>query len=576
MRAAAALSIVAAVAAGGRARAQTDYERLGRLERLEVDAVLAERGRALEPAPEGKTIRDLVVETRPVFSRDDGRVLRFFNVFHVTTRPRAIARELLFHPGERWSQEGVDEALRHLRDPLFHNVLVILPLATEDPGAVDALVVVRDVWSLRLNSRYDVQGLEIINLQLSISENNLFGWRKRLAVAMVMDQGDVELGPSYYDPNVGGTRLTLRSLGRLIFSRDGLDLEGTRSETQLAYPFWSLRTRWGGSLEVAHLVGTHRSFLGTELRTYDDPDTPAMEAAPWVYHRRELATELQVLRSFGSRVIVRAGGGHELARSRPALPDDFPDDPVLAAAFRRDVLPRSELSSALFARALLFTPIYAAYRDLDTFDLREDYQLGPSLEARASLARTELGSDRDFVRVSATARYAAGWGRGLYRVAASFGARLQDGRLIDRATSAGVSVATPRLLGVGRLLASFELDLLEEEEGNRFFVLGGANGLRAYAINEFAGLARVLAHVEARTRPLHIAFLRLGAVAFWDAGHAAPALSDLRLHHGVGAGLRLLIPQLDPLVIRLDWAFALTGDTAGWPGRVSLGVQQAF
>jgi outer membrane translocation and assembly module TamA len=128
-----------------------------------------------------------------------------------------------------------------------------------------------------------------------------------------------------------------------------------------------------------------------------------------------------------------------------------------------------------------------------------------------------------------------------------------------------------------RLVAGVDLDWLEEDEANRLLVLGGSNGLRGYDINQFAGKARLLAHLELRTRPLHLLrFYRLGAVAFWDAGDAAASVSDLGLNHAVGVGLRSLIPQLDTLVIRLDWAFALNGPEQGWPGRVTLGVLQVF
>ena len=97
----------------------------------------------------------------------------------------------------------------------------------------------------------------------------------------------------------------------------------------------------------------------------------------------------------------RVGAGYELDVTRPALTDDFPADPALRASFTRDVLPRSELASAVYARWQLFTPSYGAYRDIDTFDYREDYQLGPALTARLAVARTELGSDRSFLVPSA-------------------------------------------------------------------------------------------------------------------------------------------------------------------------------
>src|SRR5262249_54247386 len=105
---------------------------------------------------------------------------------------------------------------------------------------------------------------------------------------------------------------------------------------------------------------------------------------------------------------------------------------------------------------------------------------------------------------------------------------------------------------------------------------GGDTGLRGYAVNQYTGRARFLGHIEARTRPLRILFTRIGAVAFWDAGDAAPVIGDFSIKHGVGGGVRIVIPQLDPLVILADWAFALNGPAPGWPGQFSMGAYQVF
>jgi hypothetical protein len=77
--------------------------------------------------------------------------------------------------------------------------------------------------------------------------------------------------------------------------------------------------------------------------------------------------------------------------------------------------------------------------------------------------------------------------------------------------------------------------------------------------------------------------LRLGGLVFADAGHAAEAWKDLQLYGDAGAGLRLLIPQLNAEVLRCDWAFPFRGYQtgsgtlrAGWPGRLSCGFRQAF
>src|SRR5262249_3421844 len=319
-----------------------------------------------------------------------------------------------------WAPPLVDETLRNLRDPLFHNVLVILPLQTDAPDTVDALVVVRDVWSLRVSTRYEVQNLDVINLYVSVAETNFLGLRKRLGVVFSMDQGTIEIGPSYYDPNIAGTHMTLDSLARLILARHGGDVEGTRSDITLAYPFWNLREKWSSSLHEVHYVGFFRSFLGTKLRGYDDPDTVTMEAIPWIYKRREVLVEAEGQRSFGDTIIQRVGLGYALNFARPALVDDFTTDPTLRAAFTRDVLPRSEVSTGPFVHWPLFTPVWGAYRDIDTFDFREDYRLGPMLEAKAVADLHALGSDVDHLDVAATATETFAWAGGLIRIGAGF------------------------------------------------------------------------------------------------------------------------------------------------------------
>jgi len=86
-------------------------------------------------------------------------------------------------------------------------------------------------------------------------------------------------------------------------------------------------------------------------------------------------------------------------------------------------------------------------------------------------------------------------------------------------------------------------------------------------------------HVELRTRPVPLRALRFGAVAFYDVGHAAPRLEDLRAYHDVGLGVRLLIPQLNFYVLRVDWGIAFQRGRytqPGLPGRISAGFRQAF
>ncbi len=570
-----ALALAFVVWVPGRARGDT-YGTLGLLERQSVDLALASRGLEIDPAPAGKVVGKIHVVNQAVFSKRD-LFLSFFNHFHRTTREDVVAREVLLRPGDVWQDDIVDESLRNLRDPFLSNVVVLLPVKSAEPGKVDLLVVTRDVWSLRLNSRFEVQGTALTFLSASVAENNLFGWRKKLSLVFTMDQGAIALGPTYIDGNIHGSRLTLTSSLRTLFSRATGDFEGTSGSTGIAYPLWSLRRKWGLGLEVAHFDGVVRFFRGTSLRTYDIPETAAVESFPRVYDLRQLQTELSAVRSIGSRVVSRVFFGHELDVQRPGVRGDFTGDGGERAAFERDVLPRSERSSALFVRYRMLTPRYQPFRDLDTFDLREDVLTGPELDVKVSAAMRAIGSENDFVRFGGVAAYtlAHRW-YGLLRGSAGWSARVDGGEVIDNLVSTKVSAASGMLGCFVRVVAQVATDKLYRDRRNSFLTLGGDSGLRGYGIAAFSGQSRVVGHLEARTIPLKIGPTRWGLAGFWDAGHAADRWADISPKHDVGVGLRQLTPQLNPFVLRADWAFALNGSGAGWPGRFSLAFMQAF
>jgi hypothetical protein len=132
-----------------------------------------------------------------------------------------------------------------------------------------------------------------------------------------------------------------------------------------------------------------------------------------------------------------------------------------------------------------------------------------------------------------------------------------------------------------------------DDTRNTFYSLGVDNGLRGYAVGDLFGKAWMAGHLEARSMALSVASFRLGGLVFYDLGDAASpdpgtgagvvrairAVSGLRPKSDVGLGLRLLIPQLNAYVIRVDWAlpFQSTGLTrAGFPGRFFVGFGQAI
>ena len=568
---------------------KTAYEALGKFEKEAVDDALATLGRRLDPAPNGKVVRRIVVHNHPVFTRRDG-FLQWFNLFHVTTKPEIIAREVVLRPGSRWSQDAVDESVRNVRDPILSNVVAIVGLTTGEPGTVDLLVVTRDVWSLRLNSNIQFQKDRVTVLSFSIAENNLAGWRKHLSVGFAMDEGVYSFGPNYTDPNLAGTHLRLSADFNVLFDRDRNAYEGTSSAFSLAYPLWRLSEPWAGGVSLAHYDGVVRFFQGGTLRTYDAPDTAAPEAIPLRYRWLAVDVTASTTRSFGRRLKQNLSWGHAMSLRHPeTLAADFGGDAVVRRAFERDILPRSEVSSGLFVGYELFTATYRDYRDFATYDLREDYRLGPELSLGVTGNFRFMGSDNDYARLSAGVAWTFDPGHRSYlRVEASWSARADADGLTDHTVSTQLYAATPQLGPAVRLVWRAGLDFHLEERSNRFFALGGDTGLRGFAVGQFAGLVRLRSNFEIRSIPWRIWAFRLGGVAFWDMGHAAgacrsgrcdttaAAFEALEMFHDAGVGIRILIPQINPMVFRVDWAFAINGPAAGWPGRVSFGFFQAF
>jgi hypothetical protein len=552
---------------------------LSTLEGASVIRALAARGHVVDPRPWGKVIGRLHVYNEEVFAEGTA-LLKFFNHFHITTKESAISSEAVFGPGEVWDQQRIEETARRLRDPLWTSVVAIVPVQSASPGTVDALIVTRDIWSLRFNTQYTYQQGRLTNLVTSLSENNFLGHRDVLAAGLTMDQGSLAIGPLFIDKNLLGRHLDFRARVDGILARDDLtqrsavEWEGTQSTFTLSRPLWSLATKWAAGVAFSHRFAIDRQFLGTQLRTFDhvDPMTMAVTRFEHEWEMRRWAATASATRQWGTEVKHRISFGHSVESQRPTLLTETPGDPAAKAAFIANVLPRSEVTSVPFIEYGLFTPRYRTLRNITTFDLAEDARIGPELEVTLGFGLELLGSDANFQRLGATAGWTFPWSRdGFVRVAAAFGSRLQDGELIDNTATGLVRFATPAIARTIRLLAQSTLSTRWDDRQNRFYVIGSDTGLRGYGINEFSGDRVFGMQLEARTLPYPVWVLRLGAVVFYDLGGAEDSLSRLELHQDAGIGLRMLVPQTSAQLLKFDFAIPFDG-----PGRGSLRFLAGF
>ncbi|MBX3160748.1 MAG: BamA/TamA family outer membrane protein [Deltaproteobacteria bacterium] len=586
---------------------------LSSLERATVVRALTARGYELEAQPWGKTIGHVRVYNEDVFAEGTA-LIKFFNKFHVTTKENAVRQEVVVSPGEVWDQLRIDETARRLRDPLWTTVIVVLPVKSAEPGKVDALVVTRDIWSLRLNTNYTYQLGTLTNLSITLSENNFLGQRNVVALGLNMDQGAIATGPLFINKNVFGQHYVLAArvdaiyTRRALFDERVLNREGSRSSVTLTKELWRLSEKWGGNLSFAHSNSIARTFNGLDLRQLrcpldgsrcfnpraTDPPPPDDEPLlPRTFSLRNWSASVEATRRWGAQWKQQVSIGQTVSNRRSAPLASFPGDDVQRASFIRDVLPRSELISAPFVQYTVFTPRFRMLRNINTYDLAEDVRYGPVLDTSLSFGTRLLGGDRNFLTGVLNLSYTMPWCRdGFVRTGVGIGGRAQtsgftdddtDGlRFIDNTASATLRAVSPTY-GWARVVAEASFSTRWNDTQNSFFTLGGAdNGLRGFQINELFGARtgdrRMLAQVEVRTVPRPIWVLRAGAVAFYEVGSVADTLRDVRLHHDVGVGLRMLIPQTSRELFRFDLAVPLdsTGATQAGQLRFTAGFDSAF
>ncbi len=574
------------------------------LEKLSIRRSLAALGLEVEPAPWDKVIGTIRIYNEDVFAEKNW--LRFFNIFHVTTRDSAIRGELTINEGEVWNDELIAESARRLKDPLYTGVVALLPVKSAEPGKVDLLVVTRDIWSLRLNTRYGIQQNTLTDLSISLSENNFLGRRKTVAIGFLVDQGSIAIGPLFIDKNFLGRHLDFRMRVDRIFTRRSLDViatdptnpmatlsapsgdpgglqddstfhtEGHQATVALTKTLWSLASRWGGGGSFTYRNAINRTYRGTGLRAVDNPDTPDVEFLGREYRMRSWSVQGSTTRQWGGEFKHQIGGGYSVSSTRPSLLPNFPDDPMLQQFFRDEVFPRSEVISSPFIEYSFFRAKYKTVRNIDSFDLAEDLRLGPDASIGLQQSIELLGSDANFTRPSFTAGWTFPWGAdGFVRLSAGGQIRIQSKSssgastpTIDNTATAQIRAATPTL-GHFRLIGQAHSETRWNETNNGFYTLGSESGLRGYDIAQFLGDRRIVGQIEARSVPVPFWVLRLGAVAFYEVGGAAASFKTMELHQDIGVGFRMLIPQTARDLFRFDFAKPLDGQhSCPLPGNI--------
>jgi hypothetical protein len=565
-----------------------------------VAQALADANLVPEPAPEGKLIERIVIRANNVLMHGDFGILSrvpvlsiaastFPNKLHVRTREHVIARELLFHVGEPFRAALVDESARNLRGFFILAVARIVVARGSTPDRVVVLVVTKDQWSLRLNTNFTVDQARLDFLSFSISESNLAGRNKTAAIDFALDPGRYTVGAGYTDPRVAGSRHALTLGADVFLDRQTSQPEGVSVSAGVGRPLYSLATKWAWQASFSYVQDKVRFFRGGDL----DVLVVGQEKIPEIYAARVIGGSIAGTRSFGILNKLNLSLGFRVDSAQYGLTSDFPST---ASATARAVflasLPRSEDSSGPYGSINAYRAEYVRLQNIETFALSEDYRLGPTASLGVRYAAPFLGFDSNFVELTASYGAAYLFRGDLFSFSAGGILRIQTGALsppppplanvapsgsilYNEEVAASVRNVSP-IFGPFRLILYGALRLRNHDLNRLRLAIGSDSGLRGYAPRQFQGNSRYEINAELRTLALNLWTVHVGGVVFYDAGDAPASLEALGYHQDAGVGVRILFPQFNHDVLRLDLAFPFETTMGAWAPRFSAAFGQAF
>lgn len=568
--------LLAAEVEGAAENGMTSAGKRSALEESLIKEALERYGLDEELVPEGKTIESVDVYVLEVFD-DRDPVPNFVNIFHASTRHWVIKAEVLQGVGEKWDQDLILESERKLRVLRQLSLANVVAARGSSNDKVKLVVVVKDVWSLRLNSdwAYGSNGLDY--LLLNPMEENLGGIRASLGARFLLKRDIYSVGGQFTYPRMFGTKYSLGIGAGTTNNRTSGENEGGYGVFSFERPLLSRRTKWAYGTTALFEVETTRKYRTGAIVTIPFENAAGTtEFVPWIYGTDAMDAVYGAVRSFGYEHKFDLGFGLELTHRKYSAVVPVGTSPEVAEAYEKSALPVSDTRINPYLSLSAYGARYQRVLNIESLGLQEDWRLGYGISSTVFVGSEELGSSRDHVGSTVSMGYTVPLSDGLVRAGISNRIVVANLGRHEAFASARARIVSPDA-GVGRLH-------LDAYFGHRYynylnlsgFQLGGDNRLRGYAAGAFFGTNLAAFNAEFRSNSVDILSAQVGLAAFYDVGGADDSLVDLEIFHSVGGGFRILFPQADRIVMRLDWGFPLRADVNATPGAFYFTFGQAF
>jgi hypothetical protein len=496
------------------------------------DALLEENGARIGEVT--IKIADVFDESDPT---EDRKLFRLVNRLHPRTKEWVIREQLLFAPGEPYSERLLEESERLLRTRPYLYDVDIRPVRYES-GVVDVEVDTQDVWTLNGGVSFTRAGGEN-DISFKLKDDNFLGFGRKVGVNHSKDVDRTSTELTFLDTNLRGSRTEIEV--KLATNSDG-----DRQLLHLRQPFYALDTRRAKGITAL-------------LEDRVDPIFDLGEVT------REFRHEIDFFEPWwGVSTGLREGSVRRWKFGFTYSSDIFSQAP---GQQEEVLLPPDRTLSYPWVDVEYIQDRFVEARDLNRIARTEDINLGTRLQARVGWSSTSFGADEDL----AVMGFNGGTGfrpseRTLLFTSMNGGARWGHGDF-ETIVVGGSARFFWRNLGRHALFVEGSAAVVEDLDPEKQLLLGGDSGLRGYPLRYQSGDRRFLLTVEQRffTNFELFKLANLGGAVFFDVGrawfHNNGMEEDLGVLKDVGFGLRVSSSRSSgQSVFHIDVAFPLDGD----------------
>jgi len=561
-----------------------------------INQTLSSHHFQVDSNPEGKSIEKIVVVPYDVILHQD-LWPGFFNVFHSTTKSDVIERELLFNVGDRWNTLTVLESARNIRNYLLVAIGQIIPVQGHNRNSVIALVVTKDLWSLRTNFNFSYVGSTLQQLSVQLTEENIAGRMKQASVLFGMDLDTRQIGEQAADPRIWGSRIAINEQAAVITNRATNLTEGGYGSVSLGQPLYSLSTEWSWNVSTSIRKDIHRQYFSDGIEEIASP-VVAGDTIPYAYDEHLVDIAATVTRSFGQMIKTDlifgwAGAIHNFGLPNYASPDFAPPpQPASQNYFLTNVVPYSESASMLTFGVHLYRGDFFETIDVNTFALTELFRTGPDIALQVNFANRAFGLDSNYLETHLTAGENWVWNDDIFSASLAANIRYETGLQpdltsvavdqtdwVNRLFALNLKNVSPRIwrnFFPFRVVVGAQYVRRSEDLNHSVSTIGGDTNLRGYPSQYLVGPQLVSGNLELRTDPVALKSIHFGEAVFFDTGDAFESPQSVQLLSSLGVGERVVFPQFNKAVLRLDVAFPLNTIIGASPAYFSAQFGQAF